>query len=59
VLNFSLVSDVLIAQKLLGIKGGEQVKPEIVTKLRFYMKQGKHAPFMKEIFEKYNISKKL
>jgi hypothetical protein len=57
VVNFSLSSDILIAQKLLGIKGGEPMKSEMVIKLKSYMDQGKDAPFMKEIFKKYGVKK--
>jgi hypothetical protein len=57
VVNFSLSSDILIAQKLLGIKGGEPMKPGVVIKLKTYIDQGKDAPFMKEIFKKYAVKK--
>jgi hypothetical protein len=55
VINPSLVSDILIAQKKLGLQGGERVRPEVLVRLRSHIAQGKDASFMKEVFSRYNI----
>lgn len=57
VFNTDLVSDLLIAQNMFKIRPGEQMEPEVVIKLQDYMRQGKDAPFMKDIFKKYNLKR--